>query len=369
MPPRTAPFIYEQFTEGASYVLAMVESPESFARSRAYQTSDEERRILATYPASGVYRTGELSKPILEVASALPEWDVVGFFEKDGDVYLITGRRGDLKFFRGAKLIREFGGHEQLEWITAPWFHLIECGAGPGVDIRFDRTGPREEVVVDTIEGSSFRYDALTGRLVSVDRRSFGSPQPPTPAEQDLAVIVHRLVTESHAEPDESPDFALGPHMSDIWVEGCQFVERGDDWNDPDLQRSGDSQAPSLRSLGIEAHGGSRLRHGNEAVFDLYRVAAGRGSQFLCGIDVLEGDLFEEKIRKDVGPNGWEPVWQHTKTAFQDPTIAAILTWDVAPGGDWEGADRVGIATLWSRATGEWRVIMVHTFAVPAARK
>ena len=365
MPRRVSPLVYERFTEGGRYVAAMVESPDGYSELFKYRPSDDARRILATYPRSGVYRVDDLSAPVLTFEGEIEEADIVGFFEQGDSVQLITRGWATLRFYRGTTLVREVSGDQQLEWIHAPWFYVDNCGAGPAVDFRLDETGARRQVVVETPEDAEFRYDARTGRLVSVSRESFVESEWATPAEEDLATIVSQVLEEATVEPGEFGDFDLYPRIAEVAVEGCMFVERAGNWRNHYGGGAKDRRPPGFASLGIDAHGGARLRHSQEAVFDLYRVPAGQGSQFLCGGDILEDGWLATGVREELGPDQWEPVLERATTAFRGPTVAALTTWDVSTDEAWEGVGRLGIATLWSRATGEWRVIMVHAFVVP----
>ena len=340
MPRRASPLVYERFTEGGRYVAAMVESPDTYTEDFGYRPSDEARRILATYPASGVYRTDDLSTPILAFEGQLEEPDIVGFFEQNDSAYLITSRYAALQFHRDNVLVRELSGFEQLEWIHAPWFYLYACGAGPAVGFRLDETGPRRQVVVETPEGARFRYDALTGRLVSVSRERFGDPATATPQELDLAATMSQLLEESTVEPGEFGRFDLDSYMAEAVVESCMFVEQPILWETHPVDGEKPRLPPGFASLSIDAHGGSRLRHRREAVFDLYRVPAGQGSRFLCGDDLLEDGWLEEKVQQELGTDQLPLAWRRVEKAFRGPTVAALTTWDAASDGEWEGVGR-----------------------------
>ena len=370
MPRSTQPLIYERFTESGRYVVAVVEPSEPYTQRFGYRPTDDDLRILATYPQSGLFRKDDPRVLILRIDWELPPSNIIALWDSGEGVHLVAMQAGGLSFFRNGTLVRHLGGHDVMQWIAAPWFYANVCGAGSPFEARFDETETRPRVSIVTAEGSKFHYDALNGLLVGVERAEFDGTDQAATVEEELSGLVAGLLQRGNAEKLEGLDSLWGDHFEGAWLEDCGMFLRNSRELDQTASRPvlpdespASPDALSVRALEIEAHGGPRLRHRGESMFDLFRAPPGSGSILLCGGDILEATWLREELDRRLGADEAQGAWKRIELAFQGPTVAAITTRD-ADEID-EGIERTGIATLWSRATGQWRIVMMNRFIVP----
>lgn len=347
----------------------MVEPPDHYIRHWGFEPTARQRRTLEAYSQSGVYRAGRASEPLLAIGREVASNEVGAFFSRDAEVFLVLQEGGRTSFYRNGELIRTLEHYDI--WSESPWLvtDIFGCGGNTAYAARLDVSSARPLIRIETPLPSIRLYDPRTGELARVE----SPPSPPAVLASDPEAALSALVALLSERTIEGSPLWVTEEMrrraAPIVLEDCwNFVPPGDsDYGDEDeTTASLGPSAVELASLGIETAFGARVRHSRSAQHDLYRIAPGSGMKFACGKSLDGRDLAEAVL--GLSAESGVATLDDLLRDWQGPLVATTTIWP--PGEEMRDElddlfGQLGVLTLWTNRTGEWRWIARSVFAIP----